>query len=144
MRVCGFVLAVGLAACGQIDQSMTNSTHAGDSAATFPVKGEYHRISDRTVNGQLQRMETDGPLDASTRESFERLVAGADIDSCRDRQVDIGKDSFSVRMTCDGYGGEATLVRHGNYSKDSVDITYEATRDGATTTETVSYRLNRE
>ena len=136
------VLGATLAACGAVNESATNSAELADSGETFPVKGEYHRTSDRTVAGQLQRMETDGPLDASTREDFERLVAGADIASCDDRKVDIGGGSFSVRMTCNGGSyGEYTLVRQGTYSKDSVDMTYEWTSGGAATTETVSYRL---
>jgi hypothetical protein len=141
--VCLVSLAAALSGCTDFANPTDNAANVAAAENGFPVKGEYHRISDRTVNGQLQRMETDGPLDASTRESFERLVAGADIDSCRDRHADIANGSFSVSMTCTGYGGsDATLGRHGSYSKNSIDITYETAMGGVSTTETVSYRLN--
>ena len=136
------ILAAALSGCGEIGAAPGDRADAADSGEKFPVKGEYHRTSDRTVGGQLQRLETDGPLAASTREEFEQLVAGTDIDSCRDRQVDIGSGSFSVKMTCDGGSyGEYTLGRQGSYSKNSIDMTYERTSDGTTATETVSYRL---
>ena len=134
------MLGAMLAGCAESGPQDGNTT--AEAGETFPVPGNYHRTSDRTSDGQTQRMESDGPLDASTRQLFERLVAGADISSCRDREVDIGGGSFSVRMTCDGpRGSDVAINRRGSYSKDSIDITYETMMDGAATQETVSYRF---
>ena len=136
------LLGVALAGCGETTPQAANKAAVADASETFPVWGNYHRISDRTSNGETQRMETDGPLEASTRESFEKLVAGAEVDTCRNREVDIGGGSFSVRMTCNGpNGSDVAVSRHGTYSKDSIDITFETMMDGAASQETVSYRL---
>lgn len=136
------MLGATLAGCGETIPQAGNTPTGADVGETFPVQGNYHRTSDRTGNGETQRMETDGPLDASTRELFERLVAGPDAGKCRDREVDIGGGSFSVRMTCNGpYGSDVAINRQGSYSKDSLDITYETMMDAAATQETVSYRL---
>ncbi len=140
--VCLVSLAAALSGCTDFANPTDNAANVAAAENGFPVKGEYHRISDRTVNGQLQRMETDGPLDASTRESFELLVAGMDTGGCRDRKIDIGKGAFSVRMRCGSGGYETAVNRQGSYSNRSIDINYETTLDGVTNSETVSYRLN--
>jgi hypothetical protein len=138
------MLVTTLAGCGQAVPQAGDKPAVADAGETFPVQGNYHRISDRTRNGETQRMETDGPLDVSTRETFEREVAGVDTGTCRDREVAIGGGSFSVRMTCNGpHGGDVAINRQGSYSKDSLDVTYETMLDGAATQETVSYRLTK-
>jgi len=136
------VLAAALAGCG--DQAPSAAT-ANDSAAAgeeFPVNGQYHMVRDHGAGGaELRRLEMDVPLAASSREAFELVVAGADVGSCRERDVDIGKGSFSVKMTCDGPSGDVTIERHGSYSRDSMDMSSDTTMGGVTSRESVSYRL---
>jgi hypothetical protein len=139
------VLGILLAGCGNAPKSSAAESGAvgasGAAADEFPQKGEYHVIIDRNEGGGFQRTEMDVPFDASTREEFERVVAGVEVSSCHDRHVNIGDGSFSVKMACAGPGGDVAVERRGRYSKDSLDITYETTTGGMPTSQTWSYRL---
>lgn len=136
------VLAAALAGCGDQSPSAVPANDAAAAGEIFPVKGQYHMVRDHGEGGaQLRRLEMDVPLDASTREAFELVVAGADVGSCRERRVDIGKGSFSVKMTCDGPSGDVTIERHGSYSRDSMDMSSDTAMGGVTSRESVSYRL---
>ena len=144
MRVCIMVLvAAALAGCGDFAPSAAPGNAGGEAVADgFPAKGQYRMVRDRTEgSGELRRLEMDVAVDASTRDSFELLVAGVETGSCRDRKVDIGNGSFSVKMTCDGPAGDVLVERNGSYSSDSIDMSGDTDMGGMPVRESVSYRL---
>ena len=141
-RVIIVSLASTLVACGKAPQAAAEQQTRPPSE--FPAKGDYHIIRDRTEGGQLKRSESDMWIDASDREAFEELVARDGGSRCRDRQVEIGGGSFSVRVTCDAPDGDIHNIRmesHGSYTKDSIDIDSETSFWGLSIRESASYRL---
>lgn len=138
-------LSLALVACGKAPQAAAPEQRSPSTPKSeFPAKGDYHITRDRTEGGQLKRTESDMWIDASNREAFEELVARDEGSRCRDRQVDIGEGSFSVRMTCDAPDGDIHNIRmeaHGSYSKDSIDIDSETSFWGLSIRESASYRL---
>lgn len=134
---------IALGGCDKLPQAQARTHPAAAASGEFPKAGNYHVIRDRSEGGQLKRDESDRWIDASNREAFEELVAQGSS-NCRDRQVEIGGGSFSVRMICDAPDGDIHNIgmeSHGSYSPDSIDITSDTTLWGMQIRETASYRL---
>ena len=138
------VLGAALAGCGNLPQSSGTAEAGSSGADRFPKKGQYHIVRDRISGDELKRVESDRWIDVSNRQAFEEFVARDDGSNCRDRQVDIGGGSFSVKMTCDAPDGDIHNIgieRQGSYSKDSIDIEVQTTLWGMPFRETASYRF---
>ena len=132
------------ASCDKVPQAAARQERAAPGESEFPRAGNYHIIRDRTEGGALKREEVDRRVDVSNRAAFEELVARDGGSDCRDRQVDIGGGSFSVRMTCDAPDGDIHNIRmeaHGSYSKDSIEIASETSFWGMAIRESANYRL---
>lgn len=145
MRLLALTLVgMALAGCDKLPKAEARERPATARASSeFPKAGDYHIIRDRDEGGQMKREEVDMWVDASNREALEELVAQGSS-RCRDRQVEIGGGSFSVRMTCDAPDGDIHNIgmeSHGSYSPDSIDINSETTLWGMHIRESASYRL---
>ena len=138
------VLGAALAGCGNLPQSSGTAEAGSSGADPFPKKGQYTIVRDRIEGDELKRVESDRWIAASNRGDFEKLIAGDAGSNCRDRQVEIGGGSFSVKMTCDAPDGDIHNIgieRRGTYTMDSIDIADEIILWGMPFKETASYRF---